>query len=412
MATPITSSARKPHNKNNSSPISTPIFKSLKKINWKNRLTSTRTPLRFTGKNPTPPSSAAAPHTPLFDSTTKKVTLLDWWVIKVQVKGPNHFKFGVGGNAFDGQASTFFSSGEIVKRHDEVTLETVNGITITLASLLNRSRTLENGLPFQVCDHFFLGFPFDWEEFGAQYFGEQSIHGGRSSEAARMSPEDIDDPECLLSSLDDIPVTRLFEHMMVSSGDYNKCPLTRSVFNHILCEYGSSSAKLCEEGTNQTRAEDSLPNETRTPLHVSEENNKPLVAKRCSLDKALKDQLGGKDDNVILDDMPTGTTDNFPTIHSQSKMDEDVHNLSNFVLTRSKTRSQALKNNQQEVLPLNTSMYPDTTPMTSAKQYGDTKTDVAGKDASSSHVTKKISEVNNRILDRPGVRRSSRKKKL
>lgn len=28
--------------------------------------------------------------------------LLDWWLIKVQVEAPNHFKFGVGGKAFDG----------------------------------------------------------------------------------------------------------------------------------------------------------------------------------------------------------------------------------------------------------------------------------------------------------------------
>lgn len=226
----------------------------------------------------------------------------------------------------------------------------------------------------QVCDHFFLGFPSDWEEFGAQYFGAQSIHGARSTEDTRMSLGDIDDPKCLLSSFDDISVTRLFDHMMISSGDYNECLLTKSIFDHILSEYGSPSAKLNEEDTDQIIAEGSLPNETMTPLHESEENSNPLVARRRSLDKALQDQPEDKDADVILDDMPTGTTDNFPTIHSHYKMDEDVHKLSKFVVTRSKTRSETLTNYKQEGLPLNTSTYPATTPRTSAKQYCDTIT--------------------------------------
>lgn len=35
-----------------------------------------------------------------------QVMLLDWWLIKVPVEAPNHFKFGVGGNAFDGYSFT------------------------------------------------------------------------------------------------------------------------------------------------------------------------------------------------------------------------------------------------------------------------------------------------------------------
>ncbi|KAL1809838.1 hypothetical protein ACET3Z_026828 [Daucus carota] len=378
MFTPPASSARKHHNNNsnsNSPPTLTPIFNSLLKTNWRKRCNTTRrTPYRFASNNATPLASAP-PEQPHFVSTSKNVVLLDWWLTKLQIEGstsPKAFKFGVGGKAFDGRESTHFFSGEIVKRQDEITLENVEGITIRLDSLLNRFRTLENGFPSQVCDHFFLGFPFDWEEFGAQYFGGQSIHGARSSKGTRTSPDDIDDRRCLLSSFDDIPVTRLFDHMMVTSGDYNECSLTRSIFDHILSEYGSSSAELKEEDTDRIPAEDFLVDETKTPLDVSGEINKPLVAGCSSLDKASRDELEHKNDNVILDDMSMGITNNLLTVHSQSKMDEDVRALSKFVPTRSKTRSETSTNQQQEGLPSNTTTNPDTTPRTSTRQYADT----------------------------------------
>ncbi|KAL8117505.1 uncharacterized protein LOC141723521 [Apium graveolens] len=399
MATPTPSSVHKPHN---TSPISTPIFKSLQKINWKNRLISTTAPLRFTGNNPTPRSSAATPRTPLFDSTTKKVMLIDWWLIKVQVEAPNQFKFGVGGKAFDGQSSVFFSSGEIVARHDEMTLDTVDNITITLASVLNRPRALENGFPSQVCDHFFLGFPSDWEELGAQYFGEQSIHGGRSSKAAHKSPDDIEDPDCLLSLLDDIPVTRLFDHMMASSGSY---PLTSRVFDHILSEFESSSAKLCEEDPDQIREEG-----TGTPLHASKENNKPLVVRRCSLDSAFKDdQPRGETVNVILDNMPKSGQDlNFSsTVLDKSRKLSRNMNRSSGILTRSKARSKKLRTGAEDFT---------TEPNVLTKKISDPcptlEAENSEKELSNRRVANTISKVNNQLLDRSGIRRSGRKKNV
>ena len=243
-------------------------------------------------------------------------------------------------------------------------IQDVNHYLASAASIKHYSK--------QVCDHFFLGFPFDWEEFGAQYFGGQSIHGARSSKGTRTSSDDIDERRCLLSSFDDIPVTRLFDHMMVTSGDYNECSLTRSIFDHILSEYGSSSAELKEEDTDRIPAEDFLVDETKTPLDVSGENNKPLVAGCSLLDKASRYEPEHKNDNVILDDMSMGTTNKLLTVHSQSKMDEDVRALSKFVPTRSKTRSETLTNQQQEGLPSNTTTNPDTTSRTSTRQYADT----------------------------------------
>lgn len=225
-----------------------------------------------------------------------------------------------------------------------------------------------------------------------------------------MSPDYIDDPNCLLSALDDIPVTRLFDHMMASSGNY---PLTGRVFDHILSEYGSS-AKLCEENTDQIRADG-----TGTPLHVSKENNKPHVAKHCSLDNALKDQRGGKNDIVILDDMHMSGQDlNFSsTTPDKSGKFRRNMNRSGGILTRSKARSKKLRTDPEDF-----TAGPNVTAEESALYLVETKkisdpcptleAENSEKELSSRHVRNKISKGNNLILDRPGVRRSGRKRNV
>lgn len=51
-----------------------------------------------------------------------------------------------------GQGTRAFFSAAIVKRHDTVTLETTDGITITLIGFINRSLTAENGSPSEARD--------------------------------------------------------------------------------------------------------------------------------------------------------------------------------------------------------------------------------------------------------------------
>lgn len=43
-----------------------------------------------------------------------------------------------------------FSSSPILRRHDVFTLETTDGIYVTILGLINKTRTEENGFPFEV----------------------------------------------------------------------------------------------------------------------------------------------------------------------------------------------------------------------------------------------------------------------
>ncbi|KAL7101213.1 hypothetical protein ACP275_08G041900 [Erythranthe tilingii] len=110
---------------------------------------------------------STTPNTAIHSLLSKQVSLHDWWLVKSN--SVSHGKeLGVGGfNHRESRGIRSFSSAPIIKRHDAVTLETDDGITILLHGNLNRSRTLENGFPREVSDDFLIGFPYYWEEFAA-----------------------------------------------------------------------------------------------------------------------------------------------------------------------------------------------------------------------------------------------------
>ncbi|KAL3646402.1 hypothetical protein CASFOL_011582 [Castilleja foliolosa] len=101
------------------------------------------------------------------------VLLHYWWLIKAG--SDSHGKrLGIGGIASKGsQSIRCFSSAHIIKRHDAVTLGTIDGLTISVHGHLNRARTLENGFSREVCEHFEIGFPYYWEEYGAVSVDEE-----------------------------------------------------------------------------------------------------------------------------------------------------------------------------------------------------------------------------------------------
>lgn len=47
-----------------------------------------------------------------------------------------------------------FTSAPIVKRYDVFTLETADGIYVVIKGFINKSRTMENGFPSEVCFSF------------------------------------------------------------------------------------------------------------------------------------------------------------------------------------------------------------------------------------------------------------------
>ncbi|GAB4829399.1 hypothetical protein Ancab_019071 [Ancistrocladus abbreviatus] len=97
-------------------------------------------------------------------SDPKKVYLHDWWIMKPHGKG-----IAIGGCSRRGLVGRFFHSAAITKRHDTSTLETFDGFIVLLSGFINRSRTQQNGFPSEFCSHFLIGFPYDWEDYAAQY---------------------------------------------------------------------------------------------------------------------------------------------------------------------------------------------------------------------------------------------------
>ncbi|KAK0578611.1 hypothetical protein LWI29_013189 [Acer saccharum] len=158
------------------------------------------------------------PFTELCPLPVKSVFLYDWWLYRVDPKG-----LAVGGFVCRGNLGVrTFHSAAIVKRHCTTTLETEDGITVTINGLINKSRTCSNGLPSEVCSHFLLGFPHYWEEFADENFPTRfsSMSSG------------------LPSSLDEIPVTRIFEFIMSPRSDVENCCLGQKLFDDVIEKCG------------------------------------------------------------------------------------------------------------------------------------------------------------------------------
>ncbi|XP_057769970.1 kinetochore-associated protein KNL-2 homolog [Salvia miltiorrhiza] len=125
-------------------------------------------------------------------SGRKLILLQDWWLVKA---GPDSHgkRLGIGGFTSKGQGIRCFSSAPILKRHDAVTLQTVDGITLMVHGYLNRSRTLENGFSREVCDDFLIGFPYYWEDFAAISDSEEAVYSkGASPSDAFKTPAQED----------------------------------------------------------------------------------------------------------------------------------------------------------------------------------------------------------------------------
>ncbi|TXG71187.1 hypothetical protein EZV62_006122 [Acer yangbiense] len=97
----------------------------------------------------------------------KSVFLYEWWLDRVYLKSLTVVGFVARGS----QVLRTSHSAAIVKRHESIILEIVDGIRVTISSLIDRSRTCSNGVPSEVCDHFLHGFPRYWEGFADQLWG-------------------------------------------------------------------------------------------------------------------------------------------------------------------------------------------------------------------------------------------------
>ncbi|XP_048334276.2 protein EMBRYO DEFECTIVE 1674 isoform X2 [Ziziphus jujuba] len=121
--------------------------------------------------------AAQVPQSPYFSTSTtriipasvKSVFLCDWWLDKVNDK-----QLAVGGFASRERLSTrVFISTPVSKRHCATKLETADGITITICGLINRSRTLQNGIPSEKA--FVMRYRDLWEPLVQRKLEHQSV---------------------------------------------------------------------------------------------------------------------------------------------------------------------------------------------------------------------------------------------
>ncbi|XP_019163841.1 PREDICTED: protein EMBRYO DEFECTIVE 1674 isoform X2 [Ipomoea nil] len=164
------------------------------------------------------PNQSRQNFTAISSSFLKEVYLCDWWLIKFPTNSKSE-RIGVAGFTFrESQDARIFHSAAISKRIDTVTLEAVDGIVIVVSGCINRSRTIQNGFPFEICNHFCVGFPYYWEEIAGQP-REQSTNRYALpmisfDESKLSSAEGISNSDFI--SFDDLPATFLRDFCMTS----------------------------------------------------------------------------------------------------------------------------------------------------------------------------------------------------
>ncbi|KAL8058296.1 hypothetical protein ABFX02_03G009200 [Erythranthe guttata] len=122
--------------------------------------------------NPVPHTDTGNKPKSQFNST---VCLTDWWLVKTENEFEAKPQLAVAGfTSREKQAMRVFSSASILKRYDIFTIETTDGICVILKGFINRDRTLENGFPSDVFDHFLFGFPPYWKEYVENFMAKES----------------------------------------------------------------------------------------------------------------------------------------------------------------------------------------------------------------------------------------------
>ncbi|XP_064969544.1 uncharacterized protein LOC135585704 isoform X1 [Musa acuminata AAA Group] len=187
----------------------------------------------FLAKPSVAPSSSfasATPFPPSFPADKKSVFLFDWWLIKAE-SGVEGKRLAVGGFTTRQHATRLFSSAPIIKRNDAYTLETADGVTVVVQGMINKERTQDNGFPLEVCNHFLIGFPYNWDHYADEYSNKRST----STSPGKLSSLDEafkDSTNRTASTfpvlLDEFPICRVL-NFLTSGGDN----LTTNVSDHL-----------------------------------------------------------------------------------------------------------------------------------------------------------------------------------
>lgn len=187
-------------------------------------------------------------------SYDQSVLLTDWWLIEVESNSQER-RLGVAGFRCNGtQAIRHFKSAAIVKRHDAVTLQAEDGITIVITNGINIFRSLENGFPCEVCSRFLSGFPYCWKDFAYKCTVKEYIDNiSRSSTFGVSSTATFPD---------NLPVAHVRDALMLSYGDSARCLLEELISNYIPRKQGDNAFK--NDTSKHTRQEDEINEYSRT----------------------------------------------------------------------------------------------------------------------------------------------------
>ncbi|KAI8566971.1 hypothetical protein RHMOL_Rhmol02G0084600 [Rhododendron molle] len=300
----------------------------------------------------------------------KTVCLDKWWLIKVERDSKGRRGLGVAGFALrEGQETRAFFSTAIAKRHDTVTLETTDGITIKINGFINRSDTAKNGFPSEASDSISLpyipfftldvmpivpsimvgnffrsGFPLNWEEYAGRFCGEESGNGDIPSRISNLDGFDSSSVEGTDSSLpfclDDLPVTFVRDLLMSSGADSRG--LGKSIMNDIMQHFGGN------EATGKEKRKDNY-------------GPHPLMTKNFVRKQVPRHHDKTKGDDKCKDDGSSQhSTDrgkvNFQKIAGECETGIDVDSLSGGVMTRSMSRLSNLRNKRENYLSPSTSV--------------------------------------------------------
>ncbi|XP_047340379.1 protein EMBRYO DEFECTIVE 1674 [Impatiens glandulifera] len=149
----------------------------------------------------------------------KTIHLHDWWLINGNDESNNRLLRVAGIGSKDGKLRTVFFSAAISKRHDMVTLETIDGFTVTLTGSINRSATRNNGFSVEVCNCFQFGFPSYWKDYAS--FEESSC----------SYP--------LPMTMDDIPVSLIRDNLVLGLGGSSvQMKFVNSIFDDLVQNNG------------------------------------------------------------------------------------------------------------------------------------------------------------------------------
>ncbi|XLS86614.1 hypothetical protein HN51_036780 [Arachis hypogaea] len=178
------------------------------------------------------------------------VCMYEWWLVKAK-HGFEGKQLAIGGIASKREEVVrVFTSAPIAKRHGLFSLETTDGVYIIIRGFIDEQRTIGNGFPPEVFNHFLFGFPQNWESYAANLIKDESTIG---TDLGSVVPKNV-------SSIDPEIFSGAQQKSILSSSKPLKEAFEAHRKPHAECKWHDSSATC---GVNAAQGSDSIRHVTR-----------------------------------------------------------------------------------------------------------------------------------------------------